>query len=132
MRFLFNHGTRVTSHMIFTRKNATARLPVLRPTTSCFPYSSPDHFTLKDIGVHLGYSYSAFYVHLVLKWVFGVLKQFKPKKLSTTKFYSFEIYNFGYGHFSITGPLKNLSFKYEKFKRNFSRIIDFKWKSCQQ
>jgi hypothetical protein len=40
------------------------------------------------------------------------------------------IYDFGFGHFSIRGRLKNLNFKCEKFKRNFSWIDDLKQKGC--
>jgi hypothetical protein len=55
----------------------------------------------------------SFFLYRVLKFNYKILELLK-------------IYNFGFDHFYIIGHLKNLNFKWEKFKRNFPWIDDFK------
>jgi hypothetical protein len=56
---------------------------------------------------------------IICKLIVWASKRFQIKKLSNKASYLFEVYNFHLWSFTIWGRLKNLNFKFEKFKRSF-------------
>ena len=85
----------------------------MHPQDSCFNFE---------------YLSALFYLHPILKWLFGILNKFKRKRCQLKVLWLFQDVQHWFWSFLDRRSFEELNFKCEKFKHNFSWINDFKKK----